>query len=172
MAAQVGIGVTLVTEASRLKISAVKPEGGAAASGNIRVGDYLVAINGVHLTSEAHAKELILGTFGTSLQVEISRSGQPITVTLWRGGADAKTKGEAAEKADAAAESKAVAETKAAAAFRLTPDFKASALLDNLKVTEEEFCLLYLHQSFIDAQVRPSCHSAFCWFNIVLFGLL
>ena len=72
MAAQVGIGVTLVTEASRLKISAVKPEGGAAASGNIRVGDYLVAINGVRLTSEAHAKELILGNFGNSLEVEIS----------------------------------------------------------------------------------------------------
>ncbi len=64
--------MTLITEDGRLHISAVEPEGGAAASGNIHVGDYLVAINGVRLTSEAHAKELILGNFGNSLEVEIS----------------------------------------------------------------------------------------------------
>jgi hypothetical protein len=114
MATQVGIGVTLVTTNGRLKISAMKPDGAAAASGNVRIDDLLVALNGVPVTSEAHAKELILGPFGTSLKAELSRGGQSVTVTLWRGGAEAKVKGEAAEKAKAESEAKAAAEAKAA----------------------------------------------------------
>ena len=89
MATQVGIGVTLVTTNGRLKISAIKPDGAAAASGNVRINDLLVAVNGVPVTSEAHAKELILGPCGTSLKAELSRGGQSVTVTLWRGGAEA-----------------------------------------------------------------------------------
>lgn len=109
MSAQVGIGVTLITVDGRLQISAIKPEGSAAASARICVGDYLVAINGVRLNFEAHAKELILGAYGTSLEVEVSRSEQSRTVTLWRGGTDAQMNGEAAEKAKAAAEASATA---------------------------------------------------------------
>lgn len=109
MSAQVGTGVTLITVDGRLQISAIKPEGSAAASARICVGDYLVAINGVRLNFEAHAKELILGAYGTSLEVEVSRSEQSRTVTLWRGGTDAQMNGEAAEKAKAAAEASATA---------------------------------------------------------------
>ena len=107
MATQVGIGVTLITINGRLRISAIKPDGAAAASGNVRIDDFLVALNGVPVTSEAHAKELILGPFGTSLKAELSRGGQSVTVTLWRGGVEAKVKGEAAEKAKAESEAKA-----------------------------------------------------------------
>ena len=71
MATQVGIGVTLVTTDGRLKISAIKPDGAAAVSGNVRINDLLVAVNGVPVTSEAHAKELILGPCGTSLKAEL-----------------------------------------------------------------------------------------------------
>jgi C-terminal processing protease CtpA/Prc len=92
MATQVGIGVTLVTTDGRLKISAIKPDGAAAASGNVRINDLLVAVNGVPVTSEAHAKELILGPCGTSLKAELSRGGQSATVTLLRGGAEALLK--------------------------------------------------------------------------------
>ncbi len=84
MAAQVGIGATLKTVDGRIQIVRIKPEGGAAASGNIHVGDYLVAIDDVRLNSEAHAKELILGTSGTALVADVSRSGQSIRVILWR----------------------------------------------------------------------------------------
>jgi C-terminal processing protease CtpA/Prc len=102
----VGIGAVLITERGCMKVESVKPNGGAAASGNVHVGDVLVAINGIRLTSQAHARELILGPSATSLKVELSRSGQPVTVTLWRGGLDAKMKGEAAEKAKYDAEAK------------------------------------------------------------------
>ncbi len=91
--------MTLITVDDRLKISALKADGAAAASGNVKVGDIFVAVNGVCVTSEAHAKELITGPFGTSLQAELYRRGQSITVTLWRGRAG-KAKGELAEKSE------------------------------------------------------------------------
>jgi len=98
---QAGIGAIINAVDGGLKITSINLDGGAAASDNVQIGDFLVAINGVPLTSEAHAKELILGTYGTSLEVQLSRNGQLFTVTLWRGGTVAKIKGEAAEKAKA-----------------------------------------------------------------------
>lgn len=101
MAAQAGIGVTLITVGHRLKVSAVKADGAAAASGNVKVGDFLVALNGICVTSEAHAKQLILSTFGSSLQAELSRGGQSINVTLWRSGVSAEAKCETLEQSKA-----------------------------------------------------------------------
>lgn len=112
MATQVGIGVYLIETESGLIISGIKREGAAAASGNVRIGDFLVAVNGFRVTSSDHAKQIILGPFGTSLEAEILRGSQSVTVTLWRGGAEAKVKGEAAFKA--AADANAAAEANSA----------------------------------------------------------
>ena len=103
MASPVGIGcVLLATAAGRIQIAAVNPDGGAASSGNVKPGDFLVALNGVCVASAAHAKELTLGHFGTSLEVELARDDKTVNVTIWRGGADGKAKGEADAKAKAA----------------------------------------------------------------------
>jgi hypothetical protein len=80
------------------------------------------------VTEEAHAKELILGPCGTSLKAELLRGGQSVTVTLWRGGAEAKAKGEAAEKADAESEVKAAVEAKAAAEANQKPEVHVKAV--------------------------------------------
>jgi C-terminal processing protease CtpA/Prc len=106
----VGIGVVLNAEHGHLKITSINPNGSAAASCKVQVGDLLVAINDVRLTSVFHAKQLILGPSTSSLKVELSRSGQTLTVNLWRGGPDAQMKGEAAEKAKADAETKLIKE--------------------------------------------------------------
>jgi hypothetical protein len=85
LATQVGIGVTLISTGGRLTLTSIKPDGAAAASGNVKVGDVLVAVNDVTVTSEVHAKQLILGPCGTSLKAKLLRGGQSVTVTLWRG---------------------------------------------------------------------------------------
>ncbi len=128
MAAQVGIGVTINDVGGRLQIAAMNPNGSATASGCVQVGDFLVAINGVHLTSETHAKELILGTSGSSLEVELSRCGQSVSVTLWRGEFDTKMKGEAADKANAGAA--AEANVKQEMYVRVTAETASSARSD------------------------------------------
>ena len=130
MASPVGIGCVIVTVAGRIKIRDVNPDGGAAASGNVKAGDFLVALNGVPVTSETHAKNLILGPFVTSLDAELVRDGKTINVTLWRGGAEAKTKGEADAKVKAAAAAKAAAKPKApkaAAKAKAPADAKAAS---------------------------------------------
>ena len=105
---KIGIGCSLSIVSGRIQITAVKPDGGAAASGVVRAGDVLVSLNGIRVTSEAQAKELILGPFGTSLEAELARDGKAFFATIWRGGADVKAKGEAVAKV--AAEAKAVAD--------------------------------------------------------------
>ncbi len=112
-ASLVGIGAVLTTVDGRIKIVSLKPDGSAAASGNVRVDDVLVALNGTLVTSEARAEELILGPLGTTVKAELSRSGQAVTVTLWRGGADAQAKGQAAQKAKVEAEANAAAKANA-----------------------------------------------------------
>jgi hypothetical protein len=88
MAAQEGIGVTLKETEGLLKIKYINPDGAAAALGNVRIDDILVAVNGVLVTSEAHAQERILRSRGklrvTSLEALISRGGQSMAITLWK----------------------------------------------------------------------------------------
>jgi hypothetical protein len=127
MASLVGIGAVLTTVDGRIKIVSLKSDGSAAASGNVRFDDVLVALNGTLVTSEARAKDLILGPLGTTLKAELSRSGQAVTVTLWRGGAEAQAKGQAAEKAKVEAEANAAADAKAAAEAKAAADAKAAA---------------------------------------------
>jgi C-terminal processing protease CtpA/Prc len=90
MAALVGIGAIVTSVDGRIKIVALQPDGNAVASGNVRVGDDLVAVDGVRLTSVSHAKDLIFGPFGIILQADFFRRGQAVAVTLWRGGAEAQ----------------------------------------------------------------------------------
>jgi hypothetical protein len=86
----VGIGCTLTTETQGkgepiLKISDVKCGGGAEASGQIQRGDTLLEVNGQKVTSEQHAKDLIVGQVGTFVNITLSRSpSQPFTVRVCR----------------------------------------------------------------------------------------
>jgi hypothetical protein len=135
MAAQAGIGVTLITVDHRLKVSAIKADGAAAASGNVKVGDFLVALNGICVTSEAHAKQLILGTFGSSLRVELSRSGQSIYVTLWRSGVDAEAKCETLEKSKASSLHFTLPSSSSVAMTPLHSSRPADRFIDNPPIT-------------------------------------
>jgi hypothetical protein len=80
-----GIGCFLTTVSGRVLVETVRPDGGAAASGNVKPGDFLVAVDGIYVKSESHAKQLIIGSIGTPLQANLDRNGESIMVTVWRG---------------------------------------------------------------------------------------
>ena len=96
MASQlVGMGCTLKTIGGRIVITEVKAGGGAAASGNVKPYDVLVAVDGVRLASTDHAKKLLLGSPGTSFIAGLERGGASVSVTIWRGGISNPAKVEA-----------------------------------------------------------------------------
>jgi hypothetical protein len=125
LTANIGIGCTLSLVSGRLRIASLKPDGGAAASGLVKPGDFLLSLNGVPLESETQAKQLIVGPCGTSLEATLERDGKSFLATIFRGGPRTQPKSEISTKnaaeANSAIEAKAAADAKAAddAAFKV-----------------------------------------------------
>jgi C-terminal processing protease CtpA/Prc len=125
LTANIGIGCTLTVVSGRLRITSLKPDGGAAASRLVKPGDFLLSLNGVPLESETQAKQLIVGPCGTSLEATLERDGKSFLATIFRGGPPTQPKSEISTKnvaeANSAIEAKATADAKAAddAAFKV-----------------------------------------------------
>ncbi len=119
----IGIGCILdhvtTNGISRVLIRSVKPNGGAADSGVIKAGDILLAVNGRPVDSVALAKELIVGTYGTSLDVHLERSGEHVKGTIWRGGHKAEAEANAKREAD----ERVAVSTNSSQNVDLRPDF-------------------------------------------------
>ena len=112
--ANIGIGCTLSVVLGRLRIASLKPDGGAAASGLVKPGDFLLSLNGVPVESETQAKQLIVGPCGTSLEAKLERDGKSFLAIIFRGGPPTQPKSEIgtanAAEANSAIEAKAADE--------------------------------------------------------------
>ena len=94
-----------------MRIASLKPDGGAAASGLVKPGDFLLSLNGVPVESETQAKQLIVGPCGTSLEAKLERDGKSFLAIIFRGGPPTQPKSEIgtanAAEANSAIEAKA-----------------------------------------------------------------
>lgn len=81
----VGVGVTLAAQEEQIIVADVSLQGSAFAAG-ILAGDVLTAINGKSLrgTPAVGVSAQLRGEAGTTVEVTLTRAGQPYTVTLLR----------------------------------------------------------------------------------------
>mmetsp|Transcript_63535 Transcript_63535/g.169995 ORF Transcript_63535/g.169995 Transcript_63535/m.169995 type:complete len:465 (-) Transcript_63535:27-1421(-) len=92
MAKQCGIGLGLAACEEGLRVTEIVPNGSAARSGKIWVGDLLLTIDGKHVTSIAEAKQWIVGDEGSTLTLGLQRPTLgDFTLTIARGTAAAGT---------------------------------------------------------------------------------
>ncbi len=77
-----GVGVTLIEDAGKVLVDAVVPGGPADAA--IAVGDRVVAIDGIAVTSAADARERLRGVTGSPVELAIGRGDAERIVPLRR----------------------------------------------------------------------------------------
>jgi hypothetical protein len=87
-AALVGVGMEF--DSQRMIITGLRPGCAAAYSKQITIGDHLVAVDGHETYDFKRARDLILGTQGSSVAITFKKNGssQLYTVSLLRGTAD------------------------------------------------------------------------------------
>jgi len=84
------VGVGMEFDSQRMIITGLRPGCAAAYSKSIAIGDQMAAVDGVETYDFKRARELILGTQGSTVNITFKKngSGQLYTVPLLRGTAD------------------------------------------------------------------------------------